>query len=78
PVVATSAGGLAEVVGSAGRLVPPGDVDALASAIAEVVDDPAVRAEMGRAGPAQAARFRWDQCGAGLVRLYREAAGKQR
>ncbi len=78
PVVATAAGGLAEVVGSAGRLVPPGDVDSLASAISEVLDDPAVRAEMGRAGPAQAARFRWDQCGAGLVRLYREAAGKQR
>lgn len=74
-VVATAAGSLPEVVGPAGRLVPVGDVDALASALAEVVDDPALRAEMGRAGPAHAGRFRWDDCASGILRLYREAAG---
>ncbi|MBW3614756.1 MAG: glycosyltransferase, partial [Actinobacteria bacterium] len=78
PVVATAAGALPEVVGSAARLVPPGDVDALAAAIAEVVDDAGVQAELAQSGPVQAARFRWDDCAAGLVRLYRDAAGTQR
>jgi glycogen(starch) synthase len=41
PVVASRAGGLAEIVedGVSGRLVPPGDADALAAALAESLDD---------------------------------------
>ena len=44
PVIANAVGALPEVVGSdgeAGRLVPPRDARALASAIAEVLADPA-------------------------------------
>jgi glycosyltransferase involved in cell wall biosynthesis len=42
PVVAADAGGTAELVGSdgAGVLVPPGDVDALAAAVRELLEDP--------------------------------------
>jgi glycosyltransferase involved in cell wall biosynthesis len=42
PVIAASAGGVAEVLedGVNGRLVPPGDVDRLAAALAEVAGDP--------------------------------------
>jgi glycosyltransferase involved in cell wall biosynthesis len=50
PVIASAAGGLPEVIGEAGRLVPVGDVEALAQAIAEIADDPGLRETMGRRG----------------------------
>ncbi len=40
-VVASAAGGLAEVVGDAGLQVPPGDADALADALGTLLDHPA-------------------------------------
>ena len=53
PVVATPVGGIRETVvdGETGRLVPVGDVEALASAIVAVLDDPdgAAMAETARA-----------------------------
>jgi glycosyltransferase involved in cell wall biosynthesis len=56
PVVATLVGGLAEVVrdGVTGRLVAPGDPEALAAAILEVLDQ---RAAMGAAAREHARRF---------------------
>jgi glycosyltransferase involved in cell wall biosynthesis len=48
PVVATAVGGLPELVGDDALLVPPGDVQALAAALANVLDHPteaAARAE---------------------------------
>lgn len=38
--VASAGGGLVEAVGGCGRLVPPGDVDALADALADLADHP--------------------------------------
>jgi glycosyltransferase involved in cell wall biosynthesis len=52
PVIATQAGGLAEVVedGKTGLLVPPDDADALARAMIELLNNPTTRTEMGKAG----------------------------
>jgi glycosyltransferase involved in cell wall biosynthesis/peptidoglycan/xylan/chitin deacetylase (PgdA/CDA1 family) len=52
PVVATDVGGIPELVaeGHTGRLVPPGDADALAGALLDVLDQPERAAEFGRAG----------------------------
>jgi glycosyltransferase involved in cell wall biosynthesis len=50
PVVSTSGGALPEVVGDAGIQVPPGDPDALAVAIASLLDNPRRREELGRLG----------------------------
>ena len=55
PVVATSVGGLPELVGSDGLLVPPGDPAAVAQAIEAVLDDPA-----GAAARAERAKRRAD------------------
>jgi len=73
PVVATHAGSLPEVLGDAALLVPVGDVDALAAALASAVGDDAVRARLVEAGRARAERFSWEQCGDGLVAVYRKA-----
>jgi len=55
PVVATSFGGSPEVVldGESGFVRNPFDVEAFAGAIAALLDDPALRARMGRAGRAR-------------------------
>lgn len=52
PVVATRVGSVAEAVvdGVTGVLVAPGDPDALASAVGDLIADPARRSAMGRAG----------------------------
>lgn len=54
PVIATTAGGLPEVLGNTGQLVPVGDVAALASEIAALVDDPDARNALGTAARARA------------------------
>jgi glycosyltransferase involved in cell wall biosynthesis len=73
PAVATTAGALPEVLGDAAPLVPPGDVDALAAALARVLTDRQHRAELLAAGASQVARYRWDRTVGGLVELYRSA-----
>ena len=55
PVVATTAGGLVEVIedGHSGILVPPGDATALAHGIEKLMLDETLRARLGRAGRAR-------------------------
>jgi glycosyltransferase involved in cell wall biosynthesis len=52
PVVATAVGGTPEVVadGETGFLVPPGDPDALAAKLRELLTDPGLRVRLGNAG----------------------------
>lgn len=63
-VVATTAGGLPEVVGACGELVVPGDADALAVGMLRVLDRPAGE------GVARAREFGVDRMVAGTTRAY--------
>ena len=58
PVVGTDLHSIPEIVphGVAGLIVPPGDPEALASAIARLLADPALRERLGEAGPEQVRR----------------------
>jgi glycosyltransferase involved in cell wall biosynthesis len=74
PVVAYDVGGIAEPVRrfEAGRVVPPGDLDALADAARELLDDPAAL-ERARAGAERARReLTWDAAAQAHLELYRE------
>ncbi len=59
PVIAARAASLPEVLGASAIYVDPYDHVDLAGAMARVVDDPALRAELVGAGLANAARFSW-------------------
>jgi len=59
PVIASNATSLPEVVGTAGTLVPVGDVEAWAHALVTTVRDQDLRAEMRRRGIERAAGFTW-------------------
>ena len=75
PVVTTTGGALPEVVGRHGEtamLVPPDDVEALARALGQLLDDPAARARLGAAGRARVLRrFTWRRCAEGTAACYR-------
>ncbi len=61
PVLAADTSSLPEVVGAAGRLLPPHAVDAWADAIATLWGSAAQRDSLRAAGPGQAQRFSWDE-----------------
>jgi glycosyltransferase involved in cell wall biosynthesis len=63
PVVSTTAGAIPDTVpGNAGVLVPPGDALALRTALAALLDDPALRARLAAgARAARAALPTWPQ-----------------
>jgi glycosyltransferase involved in cell wall biosynthesis len=71
PVVASDFPFWRELVGSAGMLVDPHDVDAIAAAIDELLGDSARAEAMGREGrEAVATRFSWEGEGERLLSLY--------
>jgi len=74
PAVVYDVGGLGEVVSryGAGRVVPPGDLEALAAALGELLDD-AEALEAARAGARRArAELTWDASAAAHLALYGE------
>jgi glycosyltransferase involved in cell wall biosynthesis len=74
PVVTAAMGGALEIVDdSCGILVPPNDPAALAASLRRLIDDPALRARLGSAGPGRASAI----CdpGAQMRRLLEALAG---
>ena len=77
PVVATRFGGIPEVVadGETGLLVEPRDVAALAAAIEQLINDPAMAREMGQKGMSRAERlFSAGAVARSLTAIYTELA----
>jgi glycogen synthase len=77
PVVASAVGGIPEALGAAGRLVPPHDPAALAGAVDELLDDPALAARLGEAARRRATAFSWDALAGRVLEVYREVVGSR-
>ena len=78
PVVTSNRASLPEVVGDAGILLDPDDVDAWVDGLATPLLDDERRAAMISAGYKQAGRFTWEKTAAATLRLYRKVACKGR
>lgn len=76
PLVATAVGGLPDIIedGRTGRLVPPRDPRALASALVELLTDPARRAEIVAAAAQREAQFTIAAAASRFAALYEQLA----
>ncbi|MBU0491986.1 MAG: glycosyltransferase family 4 protein [Chloroflexi bacterium] len=79
PVVCTNVDGTAEAIteGVNGRLVPPGEPEALGAAIAGLLQDPAERRRLAVAGRQRAQDFDVPQMVAAVAGLYQELLAKK-
>lgn len=75
PVIVGNRTSLPEVVGTAGILVDPFEVDALAAALERVVSDSNLRTELSVQGLARAKLFNWQATARQTLAVYRKAAG---
>ncbi len=75
PLVTTSGSAMDELVGGAARRVPPADADALAGALADLLD-PATAATLRAAGPVRAAPFTWKASVDAHVDAYARVLGR--
>jgi glycosyltransferase involved in cell wall biosynthesis len=73
PTVVSDRASLPEVVGKAGLLVDPDDVETIAEAFARLIEDPELRARMREAGIQQAATFSWQETAMQTLVAYRAA-----
>jgi glycosyltransferase involved in cell wall biosynthesis len=80
PCVGTSVGVVPEILGDTGLVVPPADPDALAQAIAALLDDPGRRRALGTAGRRRVieAGYLWPDVARRLSDLLEAAAGRRR
>jgi glycosyltransferase involved in cell wall biosynthesis len=70
PVVTSDSSSLPEVVGDTGLMVAPDDHQALAEAIARVLEDTDLREDLVKRGLARAAEFSWRATGEKLLSAY--------
>ncbi len=78
-VVVSDVGGLRDIVedGVSGLRVPPGDPDALATALDELVGDPARAAAMGAAGRARAAHYQASAVAPRVIEVFDEVIARR-
>lgn len=75
PIITSNATSLPEVVGDAGILVAPTDIDGLASGITSVLTNPGLRQSMCKKSFERAKFFSWDKLGAQTLKIYNTLAG---
>jgi glycosyltransferase involved in cell wall biosynthesis len=78
PVVASDAASIPEAGGDAALYVPPGDWEAYAAAIARVLSDIGLAAQLRAAGLARARTMSWERCAQQTLRVLHEAAAMRK
>jgi glycosyltransferase involved in cell wall biosynthesis len=73
PVISSQSSSLPEVVGDAGILVDPQDVDAISDSLRRVLEDRAFAEGLAHKGIQRAAGFSWKRTAAETISVYRQA-----
>jgi glycosyltransferase involved in cell wall biosynthesis len=77
PVIVGNRTSLPEVVGDAGLLVDPFDVDALTQALARMIDNRSLRARLRTKGLERASHFSWRETARLTLQAYQRARGRK-
>ena len=77
PVIAANRQSLPEVVGDAGVLFEPSDVDALAGALRRMHEEPAFRSELSDRGRRRRTQFSWRSAAEATAAIYDELATRR-
>ena len=78
PVITSNTSSLPEVVGDAGIMIDPCNVDGLADAMYEVLTKAGLRANMIKKGLERAEMFSWEKCARETLEVYEEVYNKKR
>ena len=78
PTIASNSTSLPEVMGDAGLYCDPYDAGSIAQRIAELLNNPAYAAQLGRAGLARAGVFSWQRAAQETLAVYAHAADAKR
>lgn len=76
PVISSNASSLPEVVGDAGVLVEPDDVEGLSREMRSLLSDEGRRDELRKRGLVRARQFSWDETARRMVEIYRTVAAQ--
>jgi len=78
PILAANRQAIPEVLGDAGDLFEPGDVDALTGLLNRVAADASFRADLARRSSAGRARFSWEKTADSTADVYEEVVARRR
>ncbi len=70
PVITTAVSSMPEHVGEAGILIPPQDERALFQALLTILQDPDLRRQLSKKGPARAALYSWNRTALETLNVY--------
>jgi glycosyltransferase involved in cell wall biosynthesis len=76
PVICSDRTSLPEVVGEAGLLVDPDQVETLAAAVRRVLNEPALAEDLRERGLARSRKFTWDRTARETRDVYREVVAR--
>lgn len=72
PVITSNTSSLPEVVGNAGIMVDPKDIEGFAEAIYNVLTDDSLKKELSKRGLKRAKKFTWERCAKETLKVYKE------
>ena len=73
PTIISDRGSLPEIAGGAALVIDPDDTDALADALARVLDDDQLRADLKHKGWRRVLDFSWERCARATLAVYQQA-----
>lgn len=71
PVLTSNVSSLPEVAGDAAIMVNPYDIEAIAEALRQIIDDTELRETLIKRGLQQASRFNWENSAINLLKIYK-------